>query len=335
MWGRDCALGFALMAPPRRWYRGLVDDVAPPWSLVAGTAALVGLTGLVALLYQYERPVIADVGPEVRRLWPLARRISNRRLPRRPPLLQQRFRSGRSTGQAWDHERPMRIEVAIGRHDDAAGINGTVAHEVAHLAAPATTIHGRPFWATLTELVDRAYGVRPELGDASDKFAKQDAVEAAIRGGAKGRAVRSSGVHPAIKVGLVLLGCGVAGVGGYAAYRWLSPGPLGVGTHFVRTGQRIRLRRRGAWNGGLLMSFFDLDGREVDALRSISVEPVDGCPELLDVELREAGVARLVAFEKTRPEAAEVFVLDSSQTQGNGRWLYSSSTTPSEIRALS
>ncbi len=153
------------------------------WGLVvAGVGAAAAMVGYGV---SGRRPRFdTDLEPELARLWPIARRQSDRQdVPRTHPILRQRVRSAaRSTGTAWDLDRPQRILVRVGTRDDVGGVYGTLAHEAAHMTAPADAYHGPEFWTTLVDLVDGAYGVRVDLTGAADRFEKQDRIEAAIRG---------------------------------------------------------------------------------------------------------------------------------------------------------
>lgn len=128
--------------------------------------------------------VAGDLHAELRRLWPIARPLAGRELPEDPPALSLcNARSTGTSGRAWTHE--YRIHLTVGLGDDAAGVIGTLAHEVAHFLPAATEApHGPAFWRLLCDLIEVAYDAavdRDAFSIETTAYARQSFLEAVIR----------------------------------------------------------------------------------------------------------------------------------------------------------
>lgn len=135
---------------------------------------------------------VGDLHAELVRLWPIVRGVSPRDdLPVEPPAMKigHRTRESFVSGYAWYHKH--RIFIGVPRTADHAEGCGTLAHELAHLAAAGREEgHHRAFWIVLVAIVRTAYGATITGIDVlrePTKYLRQQTVEQAIRD-ARGRA---------------------------------------------------------------------------------------------------------------------------------------------------
>jgi hypothetical protein len=135
---------------------------------------------------------VGDLRAELDRLWPIVRDVSPRDdLPVESPAMRigTRTRESFVSGYAWYREH--RIFVGVPKTADHAEGCGTLAHELAHLAAAGREEGHHPaFWVVLVDIVRKAYDATITAADVlrePTKYLRQQAVEQSIRD-ARGRA---------------------------------------------------------------------------------------------------------------------------------------------------
>ncbi len=129
---------------------------------------------------------VGDLDAQLKRIWPIVRDVSPRDdLPVAPPAMKVTLRTRESfvSGYAWYHQH--RIHIGVPRSADHSEGCGTLAHELAHLAAADRELgHHAAFWIVLVDIVCQAYGTvltPEEVLSEPTKYLRQQVVEQAIR----------------------------------------------------------------------------------------------------------------------------------------------------------
>lgn len=119
-----------------------------------------------------------DIPKELERLWAVGLsgqygKPWHRSVPSLTVRLQRRklYASG--------HAYPLEHRITMTVPHDAVQVLSVLAHETAHLLAPEAD-HRQLFWLVLAELVEDAYGVRPDYRGARNRHDRDRRVEQAI-----------------------------------------------------------------------------------------------------------------------------------------------------------
>ncbi len=124
----------------------------------------------------------------------------------------------------------------------------------------------------------------------------------------------------------------VAVVGGTViVVRRFMPRLLHAGVHRVNPGQKIRLEAVHRFDDAMLLSFYDLEGDEVDnVMGAISIMPTE-LGTTADVVITKAGIARIMLFAQNGGAmTTELFVLDSTGRASSPAWLLDPSPSRAE-----